>query len=263
MSDKDAANVGSTEKSNTGEVRARLLQRSLRVIQLLADMKGRAKLQEICNKSGLSRATALRILRTFMDFEFVEYDSVTRFYSIGPGFFQLSSNALESNTLVRNGQKLLNALRDETGETACLFQQRGNDRYCIASANSHHELGMNIEPGQRRPIFAGSPGRILVMGLTEEFRDRIINSGTELERSKYDEECASLSSNGVVVSHDEIIQGATAIAVPVTNAVGSIDTSLAIIGPSVRLKLELVKKFQKFVRDAGAELSGHRRTTNN
>lgn len=56
---------------------------------------------------------------------------------------------------------LLERLRNDTGETAQLWVRRGQERVCVLSFDSRHELRASLPRGARLMMPAGSSGRLL------------------------------------------------------------------------------------------------------
>ena len=86
-----------------------------------------------------------------------DYDFLRRTDS---GAFRLGDRFVRS-ALENAGIPVLNDLRDHTGETAQLWVRRGDERVCLLSADSRHELRATLPPGSRLPLPQGSSGRLL------------------------------------------------------------------------------------------------------
>ncbi|MCU1499942.1 MAG: putative IclR family transcriptional regulator, partial [Acidimicrobiales bacterium] len=63
--------------------------------------------------------------------------------------------------LAEAARPALLALREETGESVQLYVREGEDRVCVVSLESPHELRTIVAEGARLPLAAGSAGRIL------------------------------------------------------------------------------------------------------
>lgn len=77
-------------------------------------------------------------------------------YPLSPASFGQGESAVENA-----GMPVLRDLRDRTGETAQLWVRRGDERVCLLSADSQHELRAILPPGSRLPLPQGSSGRVL------------------------------------------------------------------------------------------------------
>ncbi len=75
------------------------------------------------------------------------------------------------------------------------------------------------------------------------------------------EELARIRERGYATSHDELLQGATAIAAPFFGTAGQVAGSLAVFGPSARLNAGRIAEYgQLLVASAGqiSNLLGYR-----
>ncbi|MFB0834576.1 IclR family transcriptional regulator [Arthrobacter halodurans] len=107
---------------------------------------------ELARRTGLSVSTTHRLALSM-----VEYGFLRRADS---GSFRLGHRFVRT-TLESSALPVLEELRETTGETAQLWIRRGNERVCVLSADSRHELRATLPPGSRLQLPAGSSGRLL------------------------------------------------------------------------------------------------------
>jgi DNA-binding IclR family transcriptional regulator len=111
---------------------------------------------------------------------------------------------------------VLHELRDSTGETAQLWVRRGDERVCLLSADSRHELRATLPPGSRLPLPAGSSGRLLAAD------DEVL---AELASAGWIESVGSrtpgLGSISAPVQTGEGIIAAVCLAMPLARVTGS------------------------------------------
>ncbi len=72
---------------------------------------------------------------------------------------RLGAAAIGRNALVCAAQPPLECPERESGETVALFQRRGGERICIASAQITQDIRHALEVGQRRPLLRGAAGK--------------------------------------------------------------------------------------------------------
>jgi DNA-binding IclR family transcriptional regulator len=116
---------------------------------------------ELARRTGLSVSTTHRLALSM-----VEYGFLRRADS---GSFRLGHRFVRT-TLESSALPVLEELRETTGETAQLWIRRGNERVCVLSADSRHELRATLPPGSRLQLPAGSSGRLLA-GETDALRE--------------------------------------------------------------------------------------------
>lgn len=128
--------------------------RTLERAAAILDAVGRAALSasELSRQTGLSVSTAHRLALQMADYGFLRRTE--------SGAFRLGDRFVRS-ALENAGLPVLQELRDRTGETAQLWVRRGDERVCLLSADSRHELRAILPVGARLPLPQGSSGRLL------------------------------------------------------------------------------------------------------
>jgi DNA-binding IclR family transcriptional regulator len=112
-------------------------------------------LVELVEATGLSRATAHRLALALELHGFVTRD--------GEGRFTLGER-MASRHLVVAARPVLEALRDETGESVQLYVPRGDVRVCVVSLESPHGLRTIVPVGALLPMDRGSAAKIFRVG---------------------------------------------------------------------------------------------------
>ena len=128
--------------------------RTLERAAAILDAVGRSAVSasELSRQTGLSVSTAHRLALQMVDYGFLRRTE--------SGTFRLGDRFVRS-ALENAGMPVLQELRDSTGETAQLWVRRGDERVCLLSADSQHELRAILPAGSRLPLPQGSSGRLL------------------------------------------------------------------------------------------------------
>ena len=128
--------------------------RTLERAAAILDAVGRSAVSasELSRRTGLSPSTAHRLALQLADYGFLRRTD--------NGAFRLGDRFVRS-ALENAGVPVLTDLRDRTGETAQLWVRRGDERVCLLSVDSRHELRATLPPGSRLPLPFGSSGRLL------------------------------------------------------------------------------------------------------
>ena len=79
---------------------------------------------QVAEVTGLSAATAHRILKTLQSQAYLEQDPQTRAYSLGIGILKLASNIADRHNEVAILASTMNRIREITGETISLHSGR-------------------------------------------------------------------------------------------------------------------------------------------
>ena len=124
-----------------------------RVASILDAVDGEAvSATVVAKRSGLSVSTAHRLALSMVEYGFLRRTESGEF-RLGHRFVR---NAMEQAALPR-----LAELQRTTGETAQLWVRRGDERVCLLSVDSDHELKASLPSGSRLPLPAGSSGKLL------------------------------------------------------------------------------------------------------
>lgn len=183
--------------------------RTLERAAAILDAVGRSAVSgsELSRRTGLSLSTAHRLALQMADYGFLRRTEDGTF-RLGQRFVR---SALENAAL-----PVLHELRDSTGETVQLWVRRGDERVCLLSVDSRHELRATLPPGSRLPLPAGSSGRLLAAD------DEVL---AELASAGWIESVGSrtpgLGSISAPVQTGEGIIAAVCLAMPLARVTGS------------------------------------------
>src|SRR5690242_5672016 len=117
-------------------------------------------LQQITRSTGLPASTCQRLVHNLVREGFLDrYDDT---YRVGLGLVRWAAPGTFGLDLVRLTRPVLQQLRDETGETACLYVRDGAYRTVISLAESRHPVVRLFVVGMVMPLHAGSAGKVFL-----------------------------------------------------------------------------------------------------
>jgi len=117
-------------------------------------------LQQIIRLTGLPSSTCQRLVQNMVREGFL--DRYGDRYRIGIGLVRWATPGTLGLDLVRLVKPVLENLRDETGESACLYVRDGAFRTVVAVAETRHVVMRPFMVGQVMPLHAGAPGKIFL-----------------------------------------------------------------------------------------------------
>lgn len=200
------------------------------VLVLGAVERGGASLNELMERTGLSRATAHRLATALETHGLLRRSHDGRF-ALGPRLITLGEAASTGWPLAEAASAALADLRDHTGESTQLYVRQGDARVCLASLQSPHGLRTIVAAGTILPIEQGSGGRALRGDHQGEW------SATVAEREA----------------------GVASVSAPVIDRNGEIVAAVSVSGPTERLTKDpgpaygpaVVEAAQRVAKEAG------------
>jgi DNA-binding IclR family transcriptional regulator len=213
-----------------------VLDKAVRVLDALDD--GPAALAELVERTGLPRATAHRLAVALEVHRLVARDPAGRFL-LGP-------RVAATNPLAAAAGPILDALRDETGESAALYVRTGPDtRRCIAASDRASGLRDTVPVGAVLPMTAGSAAHVFLAETGETLPAGAAFGAREL---------AAIKRYGYAASVAEREPGLASVSAPVHDATGVVVAAIGVSGPVERLTRTPGKRFGAAVVAAARRL---------
>ncbi len=213
--------------------------RAIRLLKLFTAERPEMTLAELSRGSGLNKTTTHRLLRALQSEDLVERDPATSAYSLGPGLMALGVQALSSSDLRRRVRPLLKLLARSSGETATLEVPVGDSMLILDEVAGTHVVGSAGNVGTRWPLHATSTGKAY-LAFDDNGLERLgsplkaLTARTLIDREAFQPQFIEIRRRGYAVSVDELEEGYAAVATVIRGALGDIQGTLCIGGPTQR-----------------------------
>lgn len=207
------------------------LDRGLRALELLSEATGPMTIAGLADGLGVHRSSAYRVLRTLEEHHLVLRDDAG-LIRVGPRLAALGRGAVPS--LTQAAFPVLTGLANTLGMTAFIAVLDAGEVITLLSvepALSHASVAQR--PGSRHPATQGSTGHALEASLSPA------EHGAAFAGRPVSEEALFVREHGYALSHDEVIPGLTATAVPL-RLTGEPPATLAVVHIGVPDDLEFV-----------------------
>jgi IclR family acetate operon transcriptional repressor len=216
------------------------VERALRVLDAFAEVGGDAGTNELARATGINASTVSRILATLAAAGYVQHDAATGRYRIGPQLLKLSSHALGGLDLRAAARPHLDALVDETGETATLSVPGDPDAVTIDFVLSRASVASIARVGRPSIAHATATGKVMLAFAAEEaptgalvrYTDRTITDPARLVA-----EVDEVRREGHAHASGEREPELNAVAVPVFGGPGNLVAILGVQGPDSRFRV--------------------------
>ncbi|TKJ99321.1 ArsR family transcriptional regulator [Plantibacter flavus] len=205
--------------TDASSAHSQTLSRGIRILEVLADARTPLTIDALSAMLGLHRSVTYRLLRTLEDHRLVVRDGAGRI-ALGSRLAALAAGV--SHDLQAAALPELTAIANELGMTCFLTVLDGDEIVTLVSVEPRHTMGSIAQrPGTRHPVGVGAPGKAIASRLSEaQWPDALDDD--------HRAELAVVREQGWASSHDEVITGLRAVAVPLA-AHGSPAAALAVV----------------------------------
>lgn len=184
-------------------------------------------LAELCDRTGLPRATAHRLAAGLETHRLLSRDGEGR-WRLGPAVSELAAHV--NDPLLAAGAAVLPQLREITGESVQLYRREGSWRICIAAVEPPAGLRDTVPVGARLPLSAGSGAKVLLAYSDAATQQAIIPTAKFTERT-----LAEVRRRGWAQSAAEREPGVASVSAPVHDPRGEVIAAISVSGPIDRM----------------------------
>jgi DNA-binding IclR family transcriptional regulator len=184
-------------------------------------------LAELCDRTGLPRATAHRLAAGLEVHRLLARDGDGR-WRLGPAISELATAV--NDPLLAAGATVLPRLRDVTGESVQLYRREGSWRICIAAVEPPAGLRDTVPVGARLPMTAGSGAKVLLAYSDDATQQAVLPTANFSDRA-----LAEVRRRGWAQSAAEREPGVASVSAPVRDARGAVVAAISVSGPIDRM----------------------------
>jgi DNA-binding IclR family transcriptional regulator len=184
-------------------------------------------LAELCERTGLPRATAHRLAVGLEVHGLLHRGSDGR-WRPGPALAELAAGGVDP--LLEAAGAVLPRLRDITGESVQLYRRDGVHRICVAAAEPSSGLRDTVPVGTRLPMTAGSGAKVLAAWAEPAVQRALLAEATFGDRALVD-----VRRRGWAQSVAERESGVASVSAPVRDSTGQVVAAVSVSGPIDRI----------------------------
>jgi IclR family acetate operon transcriptional repressor len=206
--------------------------RAAALLARFADAENGLTLTELARATGLTVSTAHRLLRTLCTTGLLCRDGDRDRFLPGPLLLRLSRSSLLADDLSEISARL-QALVEETRESACFGMRRGEEVTILLAVPSPEPLRVEVVPGDRAPVASSAIGRAL-LAFGDEPVDVAI-AALDAPPAGLRVDLLATQFRGFAVVDGELGAGIRALAAPI-RAGGITRAALELRGPRERMQ---------------------------
>lgn len=240
----------------------RALDRAMALLHRLSLSDG-LSLTDLALAAGESPATVYRVLVTLEMHGMVEPDPATQLWHVGAGTFRAGTAFLRRTSVVERARGPMQWLMRETGETANLGIEHGDEVLFLSQVETHQAIRAFFPPGTRSPMHVSGIGKaLLAWGAPGRVRGIVARAGltrftasTLVTAAALAADLQATRARGYAFDDEERAEGMRCIAAPVFNVHGEPVAGVSVSAPGFRLARGDVARIGAQVVRAAAQVT--------
>lgn len=238
--------------------------RALDLLELFADHQDGLTLTDVSDLTGWPKSSALALLRTLQQRDFLEASAATGRYRLGPRVAALGSAYIGNLSLAQEGAEIVRAMSRACDETVHLAVLRGTDVLYVAKEEGGGHMRMVSMVGRMIPAHGTGVGKMLLASLDPDELDRLYPVGRDLprltertvtDRPAFVERLARIRELGYATDSGESTVGLQCLAAPVLDLSGRVVAAMSISVPEPRFTEERIPGLFAVLVDGAHKLS--------
>ena len=224
-----------------------LLDRAVAILGYLGDVgEAGARSTDLAEALGLTQPTAHRIIGALERHGLIEREQSTKRYRLGLSLFVLGAKAADGPGFRRICHPALLRLAAETGDTVFLMARSGFNTVCVDRQEGSYMIdSLTGRIGGQIPLGVGPASQAILAWLPPEEAAIILatnaphyGSFNGLSRQEIADRLPTIRAQGYAFDHGRLVEGISALAMPIRPQGRDVAGSIAINMTSARLQQE-------------------------
>jgi DNA-binding IclR family transcriptional regulator len=227
-----------------------VLDRAIAILNCFSEEKPQMGVAELARGAGINKATVHRLLGELQQHGWIQQNAEDRRYRLGFKLLELGNRVVDRLDLASVARPFLNALANDTGETAHLAILDDGMCYYVAKVESRYSIRMRSHVGKRNPAHCTGVGKVLLAFATRPEADQIVadqglpklTRRTITQTRRLFEELSRIRERGYAIDDQEFEEGLRCVATPVRDHTNTVVAALSVSGPTTRMTNETLPK---------------------
>ncbi len=238
--------------------------RILTLIELLARASYPLSLAQISQRTGLPKASVLRLLLQLQEAAYITRLPDDQGYTLGARSHQVALSVLGSTHFDRMCRLLLGNLVADTGETCNLTALSDARVQYLARVepDSDMRLQLHLRTGARVPLHCTASGKLFLAMMPRLQRAQLLDSlalpaltpRTLTQRERLERELTLIEQQRIGTDNEEFVKGMVAIAVPVYDDKQRVIAAVACHAPTATHSFSNLYAFAKRMNETAAAI---------
>lgn len=236
--------------------------KALELLNIMANSPAPLGLTALASKAQYDKATTRRMLIELLANGFVEQDTESRSYGLGPALQSLGKLRESRFPLVKTVQPFVKALAKKTEEMVHATEYGNGFLYSISVEESTKANRISLELGQKLPLHATASGIAFLAASTDSFIETVLKKPlatftpqTTIDKKSLIKSIIETSARGYSISNQTFDEGVHSVAAAYYSASGKPLGTIAIAMPTLRATPKMISANGKLVSRAVTEIS--------
>ncbi|SFL94891.1 IclR family transcriptional regulator [Halanaerobium salsuginis] len=226
--------------------------RVISILQAVSNHQDGFTLSELTKETDIPLGTISPILKTLLDYRFLELDSSTNKYTIGIQSYYIGSSFVSKNSTLDLIRQEMNSLSNDCNETCQLGILKKGQVFYLIKVEGQEPIRIVSEVGKTLPAYTTALGKAILSRYTETELESLYPAGlkaltsntiTDMELLK--KQLKDVKATGFAIENGESGEDTSCIAVPICQN-HEIVAGLSVVYPSFRE----TKEKQDFIKTA-------------
>lgn len=242
----------------------RALARGLSILSLFDVEHPEWGLNDITERTGISKTTAYRMLRTLEAKDFLVYDPKSERYHLGGATIPVAYLTMSYIGFARAAHPFLERLGQATGETVELTVGSVEGAVVIDEVATIHPFRLNRPTGRILSSLLNSSFRLHVAFRPVTEQRKIVSmaqhqpsSGVRIDPDEIIRRLETEREEGLAYDLEEQDRGVCAVSAPIVDRDGGLRAVLTVVAPAERFGSRVRKRKIDALRDIAADMSMH------
>ena len=155
---------------------AKSVSKTLEILSTFNELAPEQRTSDIANKLHMNISTVSRHLNTMLDWNFLERDDSTGYYSLGLEIVALAGAALQNNDVYRHAYPELQQLSYKYGVHSHMGVPRAVDVVHLISICCESTMELLIPMGHCHPMYCSAMGRAMLAYMSQAEVQKVLSS---------------------------------------------------------------------------------------
>ena len=242
---------------------AKTVEKAVQIIETFRDAPRDLGITELARLVRINSSTVQRIVNTLAEHGYLQQNPADSAYRLGMRFLEISHVVLQRIDLRALARPVLEALRDQTGESVHMMVLNGDMGVYVLAVESRQSARVVSPVGSRDDLHSSAVGKALLAYLPEPQVDAVIarqglrrkTSRTITGPTEFKRHLAGIRAAGYTIDDEEGEEGTRCVGAPIFDHAGRVVASISVAGPVQRMSRRRIRQLAPLVTGAARSLS--------